>query len=189
MCVQCWIWVSKRDTRASIPSLAIMSISWYVFPHSAACIAPPRIHFSPFPLRAHSRAPFLIVPRSVTSVTSIYFIQLLFRVYSLVSPQSFGFPKTEVRHLSNSYYFMYLLTSCLVFVPIYSSRLASQRLSLRTQILISSSPTHIHTGARRSKPNFWHPRSSSYPWIHGVQVPQDEGPILVLLIFLKMKII
>jgi len=48
---ECWIWASKRDTRASNPSLRVLLISLYVFLrhfHSAVHTAPPRIHFSPF---------------------------------------------------------------------------------------------------------------------------------------------
>ena len=100
----CWIWAGKRDTRASIPSLLSMVIPKYVFLcsfHSAAHTAPPHIDLSPF-LQSSS----FMSSRSYCSIGAaarLFFISSLFA--SL--PQSFGFPKTEVRRLSSSTYFVY----------------------------------------------------------------------------------
>lgn len=94
----------------------LVCISQLFLLNGAYCIAslPPRIHFSPFSLRAHSRVPF-----SYCSVIDYFLFCIVrrsgafisFYIYSedsFVFPQSFGTPKTEVRHLFTYYYFVYL---------------------------------------------------------------------------------
>jgi hypothetical protein len=79
------------------------------------------IYFHSYPwthFRAHSLIALYVFISYSSSLRYILVVTFIPRRFTRL-PQSFGFPKTEVRHLSSLCYFVYLLTSYLVFVPRY----------------------------------------------------------------------